>query len=328
MEKSNFDSQGYRDNLAKDLKEIRKTDPEMAQGVLAEEKNTIRYKEAGNIHTEEREKLIDERKIKLEQQEQEEVNKKIEEFKLEIEEALKNNDFNRVSQLTQSAKDTAESIEKRKEKELFIKELSDEIKGGKFEKKFIEYIGGYSMIENSDSFKRVTPKYSGERLKLSKDDISDVSFKLLIDKYSLPTYLLEGQANTNRTDQWNQVGSFLSKIGFSAQENKEVIEKVWNNLLANEHISIAVGLGRILSKYDTQDFYLNKDVIKNLTRDGKLYPEANFVDKNGKDLSREKVLKIIEDGNQDIKARVNTWFWHTSDLNRIEYQLNIEDIEK
>lgn len=276
-----------------------------------------------------REEAKEEWKIKLEQQEQEEVNRKVEEFKLEIEEALKNNDFDRVSQLTQSAKDTAESIEKRKEKELFIKELSDEIKKGEFGKKFIEYMGGYSMVENSDSFKKVTPKYSSERLNLSKDEISDIAFKLLIDKYSLPTYLLIGQANTNRTDQWDEVGSFLSKIGFSAQENKEAVEKAWNNILAERNAHIAVGLGRLLNKYDTQDFYLNKDVIKNWTVENEgFYLKAGFMDKNGKGISKENILKIIKDSNQDLKARVDTWTWHTTDLNTIQYKLNIEDTKK
>ena len=41
--KENFNSQGYRDNLAKDLKDIRETDPELAQKILTEEKESIRY---------------------------------------------------------------------------------------------------------------------------------------------------------------------------------------------------------------------------------------------------------------------------------------------
>jgi len=44
MEK--FNKQEYRDNLAKNLKEIRKTDPEKAQIVLSDEKTTKEYEEA------------------------------------------------------------------------------------------------------------------------------------------------------------------------------------------------------------------------------------------------------------------------------------------
>lgn len=43
MENLNFNTNEYRDNLAKDLKEIRKDDPEMAQKVIKEERKTIRY---------------------------------------------------------------------------------------------------------------------------------------------------------------------------------------------------------------------------------------------------------------------------------------------
>lgn len=39
----NFDTQSYRNNLAKDLKDIRKNDPAKAQRVLDEEQKTIRY---------------------------------------------------------------------------------------------------------------------------------------------------------------------------------------------------------------------------------------------------------------------------------------------
>lgn len=50
----NFNYQEYRNNLAKDLKEIRKTDPEEARSVLEEEKQTTEYKEAENVITENR----------------------------------------------------------------------------------------------------------------------------------------------------------------------------------------------------------------------------------------------------------------------------------
>ncbi len=50
----NFDKMGYRDNLAKDLKDIRKDDPEMAQTVLHEEQQTSRYKTAEKFNVDER----------------------------------------------------------------------------------------------------------------------------------------------------------------------------------------------------------------------------------------------------------------------------------
>ena len=43
-----FDSKTYRENLAKDLKEIRKTDPRKAREVLDEEKYHFRYKSAAS----------------------------------------------------------------------------------------------------------------------------------------------------------------------------------------------------------------------------------------------------------------------------------------
>jgi len=46
----NFNPKTYRDNLAKDLKEIRKTDPEKAQVVLNEEKETGEYQESLQLH--------------------------------------------------------------------------------------------------------------------------------------------------------------------------------------------------------------------------------------------------------------------------------------
>ena len=48
--KEDFNSQEYRDNLAKDLKEIKKTDPKKAQEVLEGEKNTKEYKVAKIAH--------------------------------------------------------------------------------------------------------------------------------------------------------------------------------------------------------------------------------------------------------------------------------------
>lgn len=45
----NFNAKEYRDNLAKDLKEIRKTDPEKAQKVLSEAQQTNEYQEAHAI---------------------------------------------------------------------------------------------------------------------------------------------------------------------------------------------------------------------------------------------------------------------------------------
>lgn len=52
MEKPNFNAKEYRDNLAKDLKEIRKTDPEKAQKFLKEIRKTEEYLEAQRQHTE------------------------------------------------------------------------------------------------------------------------------------------------------------------------------------------------------------------------------------------------------------------------------------
>jgi hypothetical protein len=48
----NFNGKEYRDNLAKDLKEIRKTDPEKAQEFLEEIRKTEEYLEAQRQHTE------------------------------------------------------------------------------------------------------------------------------------------------------------------------------------------------------------------------------------------------------------------------------------
>ncbi len=45
----NFNAKEYRDNLAKDLKEIRKTDPEKAKKVLEEAKKTEEYDEAVDV---------------------------------------------------------------------------------------------------------------------------------------------------------------------------------------------------------------------------------------------------------------------------------------
>lgn len=50
----NFNAKEYRDNLAKDLKEIRKTDPEKAQQVLNEKQQTTLYKKAETIQKEDR----------------------------------------------------------------------------------------------------------------------------------------------------------------------------------------------------------------------------------------------------------------------------------
>ncbi len=51
----NFNAKEYRDNLAKDLKEIRKTDPEKAQETLEEAQQTEEYQEAKRAHHENRE---------------------------------------------------------------------------------------------------------------------------------------------------------------------------------------------------------------------------------------------------------------------------------
>jgi hypothetical protein len=51
----NFNAKEYRDNLAKDLKEIRKTDPEKAQEILEEAQQTEEYQEAKRTHHENRE---------------------------------------------------------------------------------------------------------------------------------------------------------------------------------------------------------------------------------------------------------------------------------
>lgn len=48
----NFDSKRYRDNLAKDLKEIRKADPEKAHEILTKAQETEQYQEAKRIHQE------------------------------------------------------------------------------------------------------------------------------------------------------------------------------------------------------------------------------------------------------------------------------------
>lgn len=50
-----LNSKDYRDNLAKDLKEIRKTDTEKAQSVLTKEKNTEEYQKAFVSYLEEKE---------------------------------------------------------------------------------------------------------------------------------------------------------------------------------------------------------------------------------------------------------------------------------
>lgn len=50
----NFNAKEYRDNLAKDLKDIRKDNPEKAQEILASAKNTEEYQEAKKMHQENR----------------------------------------------------------------------------------------------------------------------------------------------------------------------------------------------------------------------------------------------------------------------------------
>lgn len=52
----NFNHKNYRDNLAKDLQDIRKDDPEKAQEILDEEQQTTRYSEAEESHSTERKK--------------------------------------------------------------------------------------------------------------------------------------------------------------------------------------------------------------------------------------------------------------------------------
>lgn len=50
----NFNHKEYRDNLAKDLKETRKTDPQKAADLLESEKNTEKYQSARTAHLEEK----------------------------------------------------------------------------------------------------------------------------------------------------------------------------------------------------------------------------------------------------------------------------------
>lgn len=57
----NFNAKEYRDNLAKDLKEIRKTDTEKAHYFLDEARQTQEYREGNKIHKEAREKELLER---------------------------------------------------------------------------------------------------------------------------------------------------------------------------------------------------------------------------------------------------------------------------
>lgn len=52
--KENFNTQEYRDNLAKDLKDIRKDDPDKAQELLADAKETDEYKYSKYEHSRER----------------------------------------------------------------------------------------------------------------------------------------------------------------------------------------------------------------------------------------------------------------------------------
>lgn len=51
----NFNAKEYRNNLAKDLKEIRKTNPENAQDILKEAQKTNEYQETKKTHQEEKE---------------------------------------------------------------------------------------------------------------------------------------------------------------------------------------------------------------------------------------------------------------------------------
>lgn len=53
----NFNPKEYRDNLAKDLKDTRKTDTEKAQEVLSEAQETEGYQEAKKIHQENRKEM-------------------------------------------------------------------------------------------------------------------------------------------------------------------------------------------------------------------------------------------------------------------------------
>lgn len=92
----NFNAKEYRDNLAKDLKEIRKTDPEKAQKVLESDKQTIRYQEAKRVYDKER-KILQEpyldkiavknsnEKVQSLEKEKWETIKKLDEARLEYE---------------------------------------------------------------------------------------------------------------------------------------------------------------------------------------------------------------------------------------------------
>ena len=71
--KENFDTKNYRDNLAKDLKDIRENDPEKAQQVLEEEQKTIRYQESNTIHAENRKGIQDKPKLTNEIKEKNEL---------------------------------------------------------------------------------------------------------------------------------------------------------------------------------------------------------------------------------------------------------------
>lgn len=54
-----FSSKNYRDNLAKDLKEIRKEDRELAKTVLEEEQKTTRYDMANKANAQDRKKRVE-----------------------------------------------------------------------------------------------------------------------------------------------------------------------------------------------------------------------------------------------------------------------------
>lgn len=100
MEKPNFNHKEYRDNLAKDLKDIRKNDPEKAQEILQQESSTIRYQEAKEVHNEERKILQEPYLDKVRLKNSNEKMQSLEEEKWEsikkLDQATLEYEFNRV----------------------------------------------------------------------------------------------------------------------------------------------------------------------------------------------------------------------------------------
>lgn len=320
----NFNAKNYRDNLAKDLKDFRKDNPELAEKVLLEEQETIRYKEAEKYNNQDR--INRREKARIEKQRAE----KQEEEKRKLEKLLEFPSYEfseyRVDPISPDVHENILKSGNILQKEVFVsigtedgngfellKAIDDQIKKDK--KDFVVYVDRLSIPFQGKDIDESTSDSVGSYLKAEESFFDDYMRPDRTPSHGEDTCQMLVQIRSGKCELLNEWINFykinFDKVGFHYEKSYTYSS---GNDLTMEHLN------------PKSDVKIMKELYKNFLKN----KGVEIVEFEAKDSEKKSKVPIASDKYLMLINKEYTWktspYWGRRDQYKKENKARNEEV--